>query len=272
MFTRELFLTSDRCEKLTQITAKFSQHAVWVSGGDLGQACQYENIAVLQWALVHGLKNTTHVSEHFQCPSVQLKKYLCMRTSSVLSARVTSSPEGAWWAAKTPTRTTLSHNATEWSSWSCPKNIQNSEERPEPLRITPERQRESPESLHSRKWQKVSDTRRTTHHFLWISHQLDFTESRIHLLHAVTSPPAAHVHNVFQRSREQPDTIQTSKHQDLQESPFQNHIKACASTSVCLCSSSRWQCELLEPSPWTPPAPPSTAYSKTHRNQPNWAL
>lgn len=42
------------CEP-TKVAAEFSQHAVWVGGGHLGEACQNQNIAVLKGALVHGL-------------------------------------------------------------------------------------------------------------------------------------------------------------------------------------------------------------------------
>lgn len=41
----------------TQIAAELSHHAVWVRGGDLGQACQNENVTVFERSLVHGLKN-----------------------------------------------------------------------------------------------------------------------------------------------------------------------------------------------------------------------
>lgn len=39
----------------TQVTAEFSQHAIWVGSGHLGEAGQDENITVLQGALIHWL-------------------------------------------------------------------------------------------------------------------------------------------------------------------------------------------------------------------------
>lgn len=39
----------------TKVAAEFSQHAVWVGGGHLGEARQNQNVAVLQGALVHRL-------------------------------------------------------------------------------------------------------------------------------------------------------------------------------------------------------------------------
>lgn len=41
----------------TQVAAELSHHAVRVGGGDLGEACQNENVAVFERSLVHGLKN-----------------------------------------------------------------------------------------------------------------------------------------------------------------------------------------------------------------------
>lgn len=45
------------CQPRTQIAAELSHHAIWVRRGDLGQACQNENVAVFERSLVHGLKN-----------------------------------------------------------------------------------------------------------------------------------------------------------------------------------------------------------------------
>ena len=42
--------------KPTKVAAEFSQHAVWVGGGHLSEACQNQNITVLQGALVHRLR------------------------------------------------------------------------------------------------------------------------------------------------------------------------------------------------------------------------
>lgn len=42
--------------KPTKVAAEFSQHAIWVGGGHLGEACQNQNITVLQGALVHRLR------------------------------------------------------------------------------------------------------------------------------------------------------------------------------------------------------------------------
>lgn len=42
--------------KPTEVAAEFSQHAVWIGGWHLGEACQNQNITVLQGALVHRLR------------------------------------------------------------------------------------------------------------------------------------------------------------------------------------------------------------------------
>lgn len=43
----------------TEVAAEFSQHAVWVGSGHLGEARQNQNVAVLQGALVHRLTEDT---------------------------------------------------------------------------------------------------------------------------------------------------------------------------------------------------------------------
>lgn len=57
--------------KPTEVAAEFSQHAVWVGSGHLGKASQDQNIAVLQGALVHRLREKEQtVMRGFISPAV----------------------------------------------------------------------------------------------------------------------------------------------------------------------------------------------------------
>lgn len=60
--------------ELTQVTAEFSQHAIWVGSGHLGEACQNQNITVLQGALVHRLGEEK--KRHFK-REPDVKEQLC---------------------------------------------------------------------------------------------------------------------------------------------------------------------------------------------------
>lgn len=51
----KLLLQLISTSKPTQVTAEFSQHAIWVGGGHLGEARQNQDITVLQGTLIHRL-------------------------------------------------------------------------------------------------------------------------------------------------------------------------------------------------------------------------
>lgn len=50
-------LTTETGCARTQAAAELAHHAVWVRRGDLGKACEDEDIAVFERSLVHGLQN-----------------------------------------------------------------------------------------------------------------------------------------------------------------------------------------------------------------------